>query len=38
MIKKFLLLTSILAMLGLYFEFYHNNKKVDDISYEYMVR
>jgi hypothetical protein len=37
MIKKFLLIISILAMIGLYFEFYHNNTKVDDIGYEYIV-
>lgn len=38
MIKKFLLIISILASVGLYFEFYHNNTKVDDIGYEYMMR
>lgn len=38
MIKKFLLIISILTMIGLYFEFYHNNIKVDDIGYDYMMR
>ena len=37
MIKKFLLIISILTMIGLYFEFYHN-AKVDDVGYEYMTR
>ena len=38
MIKKFILIISILTMIGLYFEFYNDNTKVDDIGYEYMTR
>lgn len=36
--KKFILVISILTMIGFYLEFYHNNTKVDVIGYEYMTR
>ena len=34
MIKKFLLIISILTMIGLYFEFYHDKPRVNNSDYE----
>ena len=38
MIKKFILITLALAMIGLYFEFYHDKPRVNNSDYEYMIR
>lgn len=38
MIKKFILITLALVMIGFYFEFYHDKPRVDNSDYEYMMR
>lgn len=38
MIRNFILITIALAMIGLYFEFYHDKTGINNSDYEHMVR